>query len=328
MSIKAAIDVGSNSVKLLVLDLQDNGDYRILLDRSTVTGLSRGLTESGGLGQRAIDDTMECLRSMVAKARELGAEEIHAAGTAALRSASDSERLTGPARSELGLDIRVISGDEEARLSRAVALRELTQVFGGAAPRDVIFFDVGGGSTELTWCRKGVVADSASLALGARRCTELAGLRHPVSLEMLGRLHELLDRVMDEEAPVVTGNDSPEDDRLAPPPDDDFNYPEQGVCLAGLGGTASNVVWLLQGRAGKDAGDPHGQRVRLSQLDELLHFLAPLSPEQVLEVPNLDPGRADIIYAGISILATLCDFYKAEEFIVIDRGLRFGLLLG
>ncbi|MCC7477787.1 hypothetical protein IT575_04950 [bacterium] len=328
MSIKAAIDVGSNSVKLLAAELKEDGGYRVLLDRSTVTGLSRGLTEHGSLSQNAIDDTLECLRSMVAKARELGAQEIVAAGTAALRSASDSQRLTGPAKDELGLDIRIISGDEEARLSRAVALRELAQAFGGAAPRDVIFFDVGGGSTELTWCRKGVVADSASLALGARRCTELAGVKHPVSLEMLGRLHELLERVLAEEAPVVSGNDSPEDDRLAPPPDDDFNYPEQGVCLAGLGGTASNVVWLLQGRAGQDAGDPHGQRVRLSQMDELLHFLAPLSPEQVLEVPNLDPGRADIIYAGISILTALCEFYKAEEFIVIDRGLRYGLLLG
>lgn len=327
MSIKAAIDVGSNSVKLLVLDIQADGTYKILLDRSTVTGLSRGLADSGQLSQRSIDDTMECLRSMVAKARELGAEEIVAAGTAALRNASNAGALTGPASSELGLEISVISGDEEARLSRSVALRELSQLFGGAAPRDVVFFDVGGGSTELTWCRKGVVADSASLELGARRCTDLCGVKQPVIGEMAESLASLIGRILREEAPIVTGNDSPEDDRLAPPPDDDFNYPEQGVCLAGLGGTASNIVWLLQGEAGEDAGDPHGHKVSLEQLKHLMSKIAPLSVEELQKLPNLDPGRVEIIFAGIGILGALCDFYNSPEFIVIDRGLRFGLLL-
>ena len=176
MTVRAAIDVGSNSVKLLVLDVDDTGSYRVLHDQARVTGLGRGLGDSGELDQNAVQSTWACLRDFNAIARALGAGEIRAAGTSALRRASDAARFIDRVQDELGIRIEVISGEREASLSRVVALRELPP-----GKPDVVFFDVGGGSTELSWCRDGKVRAEASLRLGARRCTEQAGIVHPVT---------------------------------------------------------------------------------------------------------------------------------------------------
>jgi exopolyphosphatase/guanosine-5'-triphosphate,3'-diphosphate pyrophosphatase len=272
---------------------------------------------------------------MLAKARELGANEVLAAATSAVRDAGNPEALIVPAKVEMGLDIKVINGEDEARLSRTVALRELAALSGGAMPRDVVFFDVGGGSTELTWCHKGRVADSASLDLGVRRSSEICGVRQPVSAEVAALLDAHINALLDEEAPLVIG--SPPEDEAHPDAAASRDaarkamlseYPDQSIRLAGLGGTASYVVWVLQGRRGEDVSDPHGKRVTLAELDELRDYLAPLSLDEVKSTPNLDPARADIIYAGVCLLAALCRFYGASEFVVVDRGLRFGLLLG
>jgi len=305
MAIRAAIDVGSNSVKLLVADVKDDGGYRVLLDASQVTGLGRGLGAGGELDGAAARETFACLEEYSARARELGAESIRAAGTSALRRAVDAAEFTALVAAELDVEIEVLSEAEEARLARVVALTELP---GAAGP--AVLFDVGGGSTELTLCRGTAALADCSLRLGARRCTEEAGLVQPVTAPMAERLAAMIDSALAElpEAlrPAAVG---------------------AKVRLAGLGGTATTLCWLLAGQRGMEAGDPHLARIPLADSRELLKLMAGKTIGALRALPNLDPARAEVMYAGTAIIISLLRLYGAEEFTLVDRGLRFGLLL-
>lgn len=313
MEVRAAIDVGSNSVKLLVLGLADEGGYEILLDETRVTGLGRGLGDGGPLDAQAVEDTLGCLREYFERAAGLGAAQVRVAGTAAMRRATDAAELlaaieqAGQAHG-LAVTAEVLRGEDEARLSRVVALRELPP----GSP-DVVFFDVGGGSTEITILHGREVLDSMSLPLGARRCTDAAGVVQPVMVSMRERLDAMIEMEL-RNAPrlpgAATGADQP-----APPR------------VAGLGGTSSSMVGLLRGLRGEPAGDPHLARVTLVEGEYLLHLLADRTLREVRGLPNLDPARAEIIYAGVLIICAVVRFCGAQEFVLVDRGLRFGLLL-
>jgi exopolyphosphatase/guanosine-5'-triphosphate,3'-diphosphate pyrophosphatase len=311
MAIKAALDVGSSSVKLLVLDIQGLADYTVLAEESRVTGLGQGVSETGLIRPEAMQTTLACLREMVGRASALGAETIRAAGTDALRRADNRGAFLDLVRSELGIEVQVLSGDEEARLSRAVALRELP-----AGAEDVVFFDVGGGSTELTWCAGAELRSACSIGLGARRCTELAGISHPVSAEMRQRLLRLVEGALWDGAPHPPGDGA-----------EACAGPVWQARLAGLGGTASQLVWLLQGLRGEEQKPAHGASVPAAELRELLDRLAPLGLDAVKQLKYMDPARSEMIFAGIAIIDGLLRFYNAPQFTVIDRGLRYGLLL-
>ena len=304
MAVKAALDIGSNSCKLLVLEFTADG-YRVLWDESRVTGMGKGVSASGELAPEALERTWGTVADYLDRARKLGAESIRAAGTAALRSAANRDVFTDHVAVEHGVEVEVLPGEEEARLSRVVALRELPQRTGIVA-----FFDTGGGSTEITLCRGEEVLGEVSLPLGARRCTEEAGLSQPVTPMSWERLESM----------ITTGLiDAPH-----------LPAPQQGpgvVSVAGLGGTATNVVWMLQGSRGEGISDPHLARVTTGELEGMLKLLRSLTLREVQARPNLDPARAEVIFAGIAIIAGVLKHYQASSFTLVDRGLRWGLLL-
>ena len=296
--VRAGMDIGSNSVKTLVLKRTRSG-HEVVTDMNQVTGLGRGLTAGGQFDPNAVEATLEVIAAQARRAAELGASVVVAAGTAAMRTASNPETVIDPLK-ELGLAVRIVSGDEEAQISRAVAARELKQA------RNAILFDTGGGSTELSWFAQGELRESISLPLGARRLTELGKIEHPVNEAMRRRLNRLIWKEL-ERAPKLP--------------------PRAVPTLAGLGGTASVIVWVFQGQRGEPKGDPHGEVIELSKLRGLQAALARKTRDGLLAIPNLDPLRADIIYSGVAIIVKILEHYGAERFKVIDRGLRWGLLL-
>jgi exopolyphosphatase/guanosine-5'-triphosphate,3'-diphosphate pyrophosphatase len=297
--IRAATDIGSNSVKTLILKRTRSG-HEVVADLNQVTGLGRGLSASGLFDPDAVDATLEVITAQVQRARELGAASVVAGGTAAMRSAGNPEAILDPLR-EIGVAARVLSGEEEAEISRAVAMRELR------GSRNAVLFDTGGGSTELSWFSAGSLKASVSLPLGARRLTELAKVEHPVNEATRKRLLRLIHGEL-ERAPQLPA-------RVRP-------------VLAGLGGTASVIVWIMQGHRGEAKGDPHGEIIELSRLRGLQAALARKTRDELLAMPNLDPLRADIIYSGVAIIVKVLEHYGATQFKVVDRGLRWGLLLG
>ena len=176
----AVIDVGTNSVKFHVGEHAADGTWRTVVDRADVTRLGEGLDESGKLGAEPIARTIDAIAGMVEEARNLGVEEIAAVGTAGLRIASNSAELIDAVRERCGLEIEVISGEEESRLAYLAAESGL-----GVVPGSLVVFDTGGGSTQFTFGKAGVVDERFSVNVGAVRLTERFGLDGPVSEQTL-----------------------------------------------------------------------------------------------------------------------------------------------
>ena len=142
----AAIDVGTNSVKLNVGERLDNGEWRTVVDRSEMTRLGEGIHETGRLGEEPIRRTVDAIAELADEARREGAEEIVVVGTAGLRQAANSDEFLDAVRERAGVEVEVISGEEEARLSYLAAAAALPSATGTLG-----VFETGGGSSQFTF---------------------------------------------------------------------------------------------------------------------------------------------------------------------------------
>lgn len=313
MAIKAALDIGSNSIKLLVLVVASDGSYEILHDEYMVTGLGSGLVAGANLQPEAVEKSLLCIAKMVATAKAHGAGEVVAAGTAALRKAADSVEFAAQVWEQTGIRLQVISAEDEARLSRVVALAELQTTAG-----QVVFFDIGGGSTELTWCEGNAAARTVLMPMGARQLTEVAQISHPVDQEMQDRLAAYIGLQFSKHEVTPAG----------PIVESDFSPTRPSYQLAGLGGTAVTLTRLLNLEIAGGEPSSHNVKVRAARIAELLDQLRQMAIGEVEAWLDPDAARAPVIFAGAFLLNELLIRFGVEDFQLVDRGLRFGLLLG
>lgn len=307
MAIRAALDLGSNSIKLLVLDVDADRNYKVLHDEAVVTGLGRNLTPGSALDENSCSQTIDVVKRFVGKAREMGAEDIVGAGTAAMRRAGNGKQFLDELNHCTGLDFRIISGEREAMIASEIAVHEIP-----GEHEHVVLFDTGGGSTELSWFHNGRLMGDSSIPLGARYLKDELEITHPVSEEMRERInHQILSQFHNNAVGPHRGGE----------------LVAGKVKLAGLGGTASLIVWLLQGLRGEERSDPHLQEVSAAQLSLLVEKMARMSLDEVRDMKNMNPDRASVVFAGVSIIRGLLRHYGVESFTLTDRGLRFGLLL-
>jgi exopolyphosphatase/guanosine-5'-triphosphate,3'-diphosphate pyrophosphatase len=166
----AAIDVGTNSVLLLVAERDAQGKWQPVLERAEITRLGKGVDQSKRLAPESIETTVKCLEAYAKEARDAGAEKIVTSATSAARDAANGREFLDAAKARAGLDIEIIAGDEEARLSYASAHAD----FGGTHP--LIVLDIGGGSTEFIYgTPSGDVQFRKSFDVGSVRMTERFG---------------------------------------------------------------------------------------------------------------------------------------------------------
>lgn len=293
---KGVIDIGSNSVLLLLGERGSDGQLRIVEDRATVCRLSEGVSSTSHLADAAIERTLACLRDYRAVAEAAGATRLEAVATEGLRMASDAERFLEPAAEALGAPVRIISGDEEARLSyRSVALEE------GAGALRVI--DIGGASTELVVGEGLEVSDAVSHRIGSVRLTE----RHvPAPREAVP-------------AAAIRAIEADAREALAAQPVDPHPV------LHGLAGTVTTCAALLLQLEVYDREQVHGTSFERAAIVALRDRMAAL-PMGGRIGPVLSEGRADVIVAGLTILLAALDHCGAETLAVRDRGLRYALL--
>ena len=235
----AVIDVGTNSVKFHVGERAADGTWRTVVDRADVTRLGEGLDESGKLGAEPIARTLDAIAGMVEEARNLGVEEIAAVGTAGLRIASNSADLVDAVRDRSGIEIEVISGEEESRLAYLAVESGL-----GIAPGSLVVFDTGGGSSQFTFGKAGRVEERFSVNVGAVRLTERFGLDGAVSEETLA---EALDAIAGELAAL--------DGR--PPPD----------AVVGMGGAVTNLAAVKHDLADYDPEVVQGTELDRAEIE-------------------------------------------------------------
>jgi exopolyphosphatase / guanosine-5'-triphosphate,3'-diphosphate pyrophosphatase len=301
----AAVDIGTNSVLLLVAEVTERGLVAVE-EQATVTRLGQGVDRTRVIQDEAIERTNACLRGYAARVRELGASRVAIAGTSALRDATGGERVARFAEAELGAPLRVISGHEEARLTFLGAVSGLDEGADAAKPR--VAFDVGGGSTEFVLGAresKGgrVRIDFAeSFDVGSVRLTERHLRSDPPSTaelraasETAGEAFARLPALHTETAPI------------------------------GIAGTVTTLAAVSLGLTTYDGANVHGRSLTRSEIERIVEALARVPLVERKLVPGLHPGRADVIVAGGLVVLAALRRLGAEAMLVSDRGIRWGL---
>jgi exopolyphosphatase/guanosine-5'-triphosphate,3'-diphosphate pyrophosphatase len=295
----AVIDVGTNSVKLHVGERRADGVWQKVVDRAELTRLGEGLEEAGHLNAEPIERTVESIALMADEARRNGALTIAAVGTAGLRIAPNSAALVQAVRARCGVEIEVISGEEEGRLGYLAVRSGL-----GLAQGSLVVFDAGGGSTEFTFGHGELIDERFSLSVGAVRFTERYGLGSVVSEDVLAMALEAM-------AADLTRLDG------RPRPD----------VLVAMGGTVTNLAAVEHGLAAYDPDVVQGTVIDRAEIDRQIELYRTRTVEERRRIVGLQPKRADVILAGACIVRTVMAKLGCESLTVSDRGLRHGLLV-
>jgi exopolyphosphatase/guanosine-5'-triphosphate,3'-diphosphate pyrophosphatase len=294
----AVVDLGTNSTRLLVADVESGkvSEVERLLE---ITRLGEGVDASGSLNPSAIARVLDTFGGYAERADALGAGSRVAVATSAVRDAANRESLLEPIE-RLGFSARVLTGSEEATLTFAGVASDIPTK--GA----VAVIDVGGGSTEVVLATDGAVRWSHSYAAGCVRMAERHLGAGVVSAEAFARCRADLDS-------ILTG--------LA----DAVEHPlSLGVAVAG---TATTAAAIDLGCDGYDAERIHGHLVSRRTIADQLRMLAPLDVEARILVPGLEPDRAPVICAGLTVLEAVLDRLDLEEIIVSERDILHGAAL-
>lgn len=297
----AAIDLGTNSIRLIVAEVDGHDSYRVLHEEREQTRLGHRLHETGRIDPEAGRRTLDALERMQATAAGFGVAELRAVGTAALREATNGPQFVESARERFGLALEVIDAEEEAEL----ALRSVRRNFrlGGAGAAVV---DIGGGSMEVVFTRAGGVDEVHSLPLGAVVLTERYVGSDPIDDVDRRRLDAAIDRELQRQ--------------IGKPP---FPTP----VLIGSGGTFTAVGSLAMLDREGELGPVQGYSMSRDEFERQLRRLREMPLGVRRRLPGLDPERADIIVAGAAAVARLAQRLDVSRILINDRGIRDGLLL-
>ncbi|MEV6814639.1 Ppx/GppA phosphatase family protein [Micromonospora sp. NPDC051296] len=285
----AAIDCGTNSIRLLIADLPapSAGPSAPLADvcrRMEIVRLGQGVDATGRLAPEAIERTRVALADYAAEIEKLGAERVRMVATSATRDAANAADFRAMVEQTLGVAPEVVSGDEEARLSFTGAVRGL--------PTDTrspyLVVDIGGGSTEfVVGSRAGGVDAAISMDIGCVRMTERHLHGDPPGLAEIAAAQADIAVAVDRALAAVPGREA--------------------ATLVGLAGSVTTVVAIAEGLTEYDPSRIHHARVSYERVAEVTAELLAMTREQRLAIPVMHPGRADVIGAGALVLRVIME---------------------
>ncbi|WP_372632291.1 Ppx/GppA family phosphatase [Cohnella sp.] len=292
------IDIGSNTVRLSVYQISGNGAYRVVDQGRWSARLSQRMAADGTLPAEAANELAEVLRHYVRICAKHGAERIRAVATAAIRQAVNREDVIARLRSASGLDIEILSGEEEARIGSVAMLNSL--------PLDDGFVvDIGGGSTEITLLRNREVVSAVSFPIGCVNVSARYGLGEgPVTPETMNEIFADTKRLLEGAAWIA-------------------KHP--GLPLIGLGGTVRALAKLRQRESGYPFPHLHGYEMSEADVSGTLEDLARITVPQRRKRPGLSKDRGDVIVPGLAVLLGVMKHTRASALAVCGTGLRDGL---
>ena len=291
------IDVGTNSVKFHLAERRADGAANVVVDRAEVTRLGEGLDETGALTEPAIQRTVDAIAGMVDEARRHDAVAIAAVGTAGLRIAPNRQIFLDAVRARAGIDVEVISGEEEGRLAYIAATSAQPLARGS-----LVVFDSGGGSSQFTFGEGSRVDERFSVDVGAVRFAERFGLAGAVERD-----------AVDAALAAIAGDLTRLDGR------------ERPTAVVGMGGTVTNLTAVKHGLAKYDPEIVHGTVLDLGEIDRQIELYRARDAEQRRTIPGLQPARAEVILAGACVVRTILTKLGHDSLTVSDRGLRHGV---
>jgi exopolyphosphatase/guanosine-5'-triphosphate,3'-diphosphate pyrophosphatase len=296
----AVIDVGTNSVLYLLAEADGRGNTVSIHQEIRTTRLGRRLASSGLVAEEGLAKTIAVVREFRDLSEHQRADRLACVGTRVFRKAGNRNEALKAIREGAGVPVEVLSEQEEAEYGFCGA------VYGRAAVRRALVADIGGGSTEFTFGTDGHPERSVSLPMGAVVLTEAHLMTDPRTREEYGALEEKIRS-------VLAGC-------MLQMPKDDFEF----LCS---GGTATTLAALELGLAHYDPALVDGLELDRKTVLHWLSRLRPLSIAGKRTLVRTDPERADILEAGLMILAAAMEFIPVNRVRISDRGLRFGIAL-
>ncbi len=285
MEVTAAIDIGTNSTRLLVVKKTGAG-WEVLTRKLAGTRLGEGI-RGGVLLRSAMERTAEAVGRFYREALSLGAQRVVAGATSAVRDASNQGEFLSLVKLGTGLPVRVLSGEEEARLTYRGVVSGLP-----IEPDQTVVVDIGGGSTELIWSQAGRL-HLASVKAGAVRMYGSDG--RDKLIEMVGPALEQVRR-------------------------------SQVKSLVGVGGTITTLAAIDQGLVDYDPCRVHGYSLTTEKIKQILNMLAALDLVDRRRVPGLQPERADIILVGVRIALAVLEGLDLRRLVVSESDILMGLI--
>jgi exopolyphosphatase/guanosine-5'-triphosphate,3'-diphosphate pyrophosphatase len=305
----AALDLGTNNCRLLVA-APAAGGFAVIDAFSRVVRLGEGLSATGRLSELAMDRTVAALRICAGKIRRRRATRVRGVATEACRRASNCAVFLRRITDETGLVIETISGEEEARLG----LQSCSPLLDRRVPHALVF-DIGGGSTEVSWLRSDRAAPALlgalSIPLGVVNAVEHYGGRRldDDDYEMImDQVRQRLERFDGEHG--ISGH-------LA----------ESGVQMLGTSGTVTTLTGIHLGLPRYDRAVVDGQSLEFDAIRAITRRLRAMGREERMAQPCVGRDRADLVVAGCAILEAICRTWDVGRVRVADRGLREGILL-
>ena len=301
----AAIDIGTNTLLLLVAEIDDGGRLTVLAEEQETPRLGRNVDATGRLDSAVFPVAASVLDRYLRAASSLGVDRVTAVATSALRNAANSDEFISKVKIATGLGIRVIGGDEESELTYLGAASGLDP--GDGEP---VVLDIGGGSTEICYRYPGRVNGGRGLkrysfGIGSVGITERYFRDIPPTAAQIrtARTH-----VIEELSDVVN-----------------TGFP--GYTPVGVAGTATTLAGLLLGLDTYDREAIDGLRLSREKLSAITSRLLGSTPAEIRAMSGLTAGREDILAAGALILSTVAEHFGFLSVRVSTRGLRYGMVI-
>lgn len=295
----AAIDVGTNTARLLIGCVDASGSIQPLLLKRHITRLGGGFSKESGLSAEARERTINAMLDFAKALKDHGVTKVRAVATSAVRDALNGKFFSEEVSAKTGIRLEVIDGNEEAILTLRGVLTGL-----GKPSGDYFIFDVGGGSTEYTLTQGETPLFTRSLPLGVVRLTEGKVTYDAMSDKISRELTKLADEI--EKA--------------------GFRKNMAHAVLVGTAGTATTLAAINLKMTDYDYRKVNNYCLSLDSIKGILAELLPMNPAERLSVPGLEKGREDLIIAGILITIKTMEIFGYEQLKVSDYGLLEGLI--
>jgi exopolyphosphatase / guanosine-5'-triphosphate,3'-diphosphate pyrophosphatase len=307
----AAIDCGTNSIRLLVADVPPEGAHTDLLRRMEIVRLGQGVDATGRLAPEAIERTRVVLAEYAAQSRDLGVEAVRMVATSATRDAANRDDFEQMVMATLGQPADVVPGSEEAELSflgATASLGAAAQAHGSPPPRaPFLVVDIGGGSTEFVLGDGSGVRAARSVDIGCVRLTERHLHGDPPTADEIGRAEADIRAALADVLDVVP-------------------VAEAGS-LVGLAGSVTTVAALALDLPAYDPVAIHGSRIPVGAVRSVAAGLLTATRRRRAALPVMHPGRVDVIGAGALVLRVIMDAFELDEVAVSEHDILDGIAL-
>jgi len=292
MSKYAVIDIGTNSIRMLLAEVKD-GEIKNSTKVLEMTRIGKGVNKTKRLSDDAMDRSIDALRKFKDLAIDYGASEIKAIATSAVRDALNKDEFITRVKEELGMEINVISGEKEAELGFAGV------IYGNMSKsQDILVIDIGGGSTEFIIGVGNEIKYRTSIDVGAVRMTDKHISTDPISDDEFNNLAQDIEKILRDVIVKIK----------------EYNIEE----VFGIGGTVTTLAAIDQNLDMYDRNKVHNYKLKTYEIEDMIDRFKSLNNDARKKIRGLQPKRADIILAGSIILYEILKALGVEQIIISD----------